>query len=278
MTDFSYLIKNFFVHKDFLVSDKIIPGTFGTPLLFIFESIVIFLAVGSALYISKRKDKVKPVLFYVWAVFCVWEVVIVLWDSFASLDKSFDFATNLSLYPCSIYLYAMPLVFRGGKKAQKMAYGYISTLGLLGAVTAFIYPARLIDYSCISFAGFHTLFYHGAMLFTFLAVMLSHMHSYRGISRWQDLFYASVPGLLLSIPANIINYSHINSDYMYFTGQFTLISQRFPNISKPKFTLIIYALYIIVPSLFYLPSYLCNLLSHFKIRYEENKILAENMG
>lgn len=277
MENLGYLVKNFFVHKDFLVSPERIPGTFGTPLLYIFEIVLISLVIGSAVYVSKRKDKVKPVLFYVWSVFCVWEIVIVLWDALASLDKSFDLASNLSLYPCSLYLYTMPFIFWGGKKAQRMACGYIATLGFLGAVTALIYPVRLMDYSCISFAGFHTLFYHGAILFTFFVLMLSHIHTYRGVSRWQELFYASVPGLLLSVPANIINYSPVNSDYMYFTGQFPILAKLLPNAPKIKVTLFIYALYIIIPALFYMPSYICHLLLELRLKAQEEELLAENI-
>lgn len=275
MTDLSVLIENFFVHKDFLPSDSAMPGTIGTPLLLAFEAVLIFAVVCSAFYISRRKSKVRSTLFSVWAVFCIWEVVIILWDVFSSLDKSFDFKYNLSLYPCSIYLYAMPFIFWGKNRVKRAACGYMATLGFLGASAALIYPVRLQDYSCISFVGFHTLFYHGAMLFTFLVIMLSHIHSYKGVCHWRDLFSASMPALLLSIPANIMNYSPINSDYMYFTGQFSLIYQRFPNIPRLEFTLLVYALYVIVPALFYLPSYLCHLAAEFKMRSSEDELLAE---
>ena len=72
------------------------------------------------------------------------------------------------------------------------------------------------------------------------------------LDAWWTPFLASIPGLLLSIPANIINYSPIPADYMYFTGQHPLSKAVFgSNASMKTVTIIMYFVYFIGPAVFY---------------------------
>ena len=149
----------------------------------------------------------------------------------------------------------MPFILWGKGAPRQMACGYMFTLGMMGAVVNFLYPiSRLTDYSCLSFAAFHTFAFHGSMLFTYLVMIRSGMHSYTTGGRWQALFYPSVFSLILSVPANLINYSPIDADYMYFKGQFPLLQSL--NLPPMTMTLILYGLYLMIPALFYLPDYL----------------------
>ena len=79
---------------------------------------------------------------------------------------------------------------------------------------------------------------------------------YTNIDRKRYLLLASVPTVLLSIPANILNYSPIEADYMYFTGKFILLQILFPRAPRPAITLLMYFLYIGIPPFFFLPSYI----------------------
>lgn len=257
MKDFGYVINNFFTHKDYLAPASQIPGTIFTPLQFVFEAVLLAIIIGSAIYVAKRKHLIKPVFTTIWILLVILEVLIVVWDSVSGKKKGFDFAVNLSLYPCSIFMYAMPFAIWGKGNVRKMACGYVCTLGLLGAAINYIYPvARLTTYSCISFAGFHTFFYHGSMLFTCLVMLISGYHRYTNVTHWWELFLPCVLSLIVSIPANIINYSSIDADYMYFRGKFPLLAQFLSGVSEVKITIAIYILYIVIPALFYLPSYL----------------------
>lgn len=259
MKDFNFLMNNFFTHKDYLPPADQIPGTLFTPLHFVFEAIVLLFLISSAVYVSKRKHLIKPVFTGILFTLLALEVAIVTWDSVAGKTIGFDLTTNLSLYPCSIFMYVMPFAIWGKGNVKKAACGYVCTLGLLGALINFIYPiARLMDYSCISFAAFHTFIYHGCMLFTCLVMLMSGYHRFTGVTRWWQMFLASLPGLLMSIPANIINYSPIQADYMYFTGQHFIVANIFKNSSPIQITCILYVLYLIVPACFYLPSWVCN--------------------
>ena len=258
MKDIHYVLENFFTHKDFLVPASQIPGTIFTPLHFIFAGSLFAFILCSALFLSRRKKLLKPVLAALWGVMVLWEFVIVYWNSTSGKIIGLDLQTDLSLYPCSLYLYTMPFVLWGKGNVKHACCGYLCTLGLLGAVVNFLFPlTKLVDYSCISFAGMHTFCFHGAMLFTFLCLVLSGYHRYDSVTSWQGLLLPSVPTLLLSIPANIVNYT-IGSDYMFFRGQFPVVARIFRNARPMVITLTLYLLYIVVPALFYLHGYLHN--------------------
>lgn len=259
MKDFHYVMQNFFTHKDYLVPANEIPGTLFTPLHFGIEAILLVLIFSGAVYVARHKKLIKPVFTTLWACLVIWEVAIISWDSLCGKTTGLDLTVNLSLYPCSIFMYAMPFAIWGHGLAKRMACGYVCTLGLLGAAVNFLYPiARLTNYSIISFAGFHTFFYHGTMLFTCIVMLLSGYHKYTKITHWWELFLPCVPSLLVSIPANIVNYSSINADYMYFRGDFPLLAKVMGGFSDVQITLILYVLYISIPALFYLPSYIAN--------------------
>ena len=143
---------------------------------------------------------------------------------------------------------------------KKIAYGYICTLGLLGASINFFYPATVLPtYSIISFAGFHTMFYHCSMLFIALTVILKGYNRYKA-EKWIDLLYPSVASLIMSVPVVIIDYA-LEVDYMWFRGTSMFLPSIFGDTPKPIVTVIIYLLYIIVPALFYLPSFIKNQIS-----------------
>lgn len=257
MQDLGYVLENFFTHKDFLVDASLIPGTLYTPLHFIFEAVLLVIIIMGVIYLNKHREYIKRTFTWIWVTLLVLEIAIIYWDSTAGKTVGLDLAESLSLYPCSIFLYTLPFVIWGKGLGKKIAFGYICTLGMLGAVLNFLYPiSRLTSYSCISFPGFHTFFFHGCMLFTYLVIVVTGMHRYDHIERAYELFCPCVASLLVSIPANIINYSSINADYMYFKGRFFIFEELLPNFSSLEITCLLYVLYIVIPALFYLPAYL----------------------
>ena len=142
---------------------------------------------------------------------------------------------------------------------RRAGCGYLCTLGLLGGTINFVYPATILgNYSCISFAGFHTFFYHGAIVFSALVVLLSGYHSYGGVTKWWQLLVPSIPFLALSVVANVVNFSPIGSDYMFFKLNsfiFAPIGAALPDIATVA---LVYFAYLLVHALQYLPSYVKN--------------------
>lgn len=271
MKDLSYVLENFFTHKDFLVAPELIPGTLGTPLHLVFETITILLIVTGSVWLARRKHLIKPVLAVLWVNLLVLEAAIIYWESTTGIHKGLDLQYGLSLYPCSIFMYAMPFALWGKGNAKKAACGYVCTLGLLGALVNFLYPfTRLADYSCLSFPAFHTFIYHGTMLFTCIVMLRSGYHRYSDMVCWSDLLLPCVPSLIVSVPANMLNYSPIHADYMYFTGQFPLLKVLMPGLEPVTITAILYVLYIFVPAMFYLPAFL-------RMRRQEQRELYDSV-
>ncbi len=258
MEKFIYMLKTFFTHKD-LTDDSMLVGTMFTPLHFIFSAFVLTIVIGFAILLWKKgSDKtVKKTFIILWIILLVWEATKILWETFASGEVRFELFGMLPLYPCSIIMYALPFAIWGNEIMKKCAYGYICTLGLLGATANFFYPATILpNYSAISFAGFHTFFYHGTMMFIALVVLLKKYHSYEA-KNWRELIYPSVPALIVSIPAVTIDYI-LKVDYMWFRGTSMFLPSIFGNTPKPIVTLIVYILYITVSALFFLPSFIKN--------------------
>ena len=140
------------------------------------------------------------------------------------------------------------------------ACGYLFTMGFLGAAINFVYPVNVLsNYSCISFMGFHTLFFHGTMLFSMLVMLISGYHRYDHIEKFSELILPALPMLIVSIPANILNFSPIGSDYMFFKANSFFLPAIFGGLSDGVTTVIAYLLYAILPGLFYLPGYIMNL-------------------
>ncbi len=271
MKDLHYVIQNFFTHKDYLAPAGQIPGTIGTPMSLVFETVLLAIIIAAAIHLSKHPNRIKPVFIVQWISLVVWEVVIIYWDSVSGKTIGWNLATNLSLYPCSIFMYAMPFAIWGKGVWKKIGCGYVVTLGFLGAAINFLYPvAKLTDYSCISFAAFHTFYFHGTMLFTWLVMLISGYHRYTNVTHWWELFLPCVLSLIVSIPSNIINYSAINADYMYFRGKFPIVAKIFSGVGEVKITMVLYVLYIFIPALFYLPSYI----SQKRKQLKKSKILT----
>ncbi len=253
------LFENFFTHKDFL-GGLDLPGRLFSPLHLVFSACVLALVVGLAVFLSKKSERTrKNVLLTIWVIFLVLEVVKTLYESFLGAEIRLEVSGVLPFYPCSIYLYALPFCFFKNEKVRSAACGYMFTVGLIGASINFVYPVNVLsNYSCISFMGFHTHFFHGAMLFTMLVMLLSGYHTYMSLTRWRDLLLPSIPVLIVSIPANIINFSPIGSDYMFFKCNSFFLPAIVGSLSDVVTTFIVYGVYIAVPALFYLPGVMLN--------------------
>ncbi len=253
------LFENFFTHKDYLGGLNL-PGKLFSPLHLIFSACVLALVVLLAVFVSKKSEKSRSkILLTLWAVMLVLEVVKTLFEAFLGTEVRLEVGGVLPFYPCSVYLYALPFCFSKNEKVRIAACGYMFTIGLVGAAINFVYPVNILsNYSCISFMGFHTHIFHGTMLFTMLVMLLSGYHNYRAVTSWKWLILPAIPMLIVSIPANIINFSPVNSDYMFFKCNSFFLPAIFGSLSDIKTTVIVYSVYIIFPILFYLPGLLIN--------------------
>lgn len=260
MYTFVDLIKNFFTHKDFLPSADKLPGTMFTPLHLIFATVVLCAVIGLGLLLAKKSERTIRITFGVlWATIVLLEVTKILWETFSGATVSLEWGGILPLYPCSIFMYAMPFAIFGKGRLRYMGCGYVCSLGLLGGTINFIYPATVLgNYSCISFAGFHTFLYHGTIVFCALVMLRSGYHSYKKAEKPLDLLLPAIPALGVSIVANLVNFSRIGSDYMFFKLSsfiFAPIGAATPDWFS---VMLVYVLYLFIHALPYLPYYFIN--------------------
>ncbi len=254
------LLRNFFTHKDFLPPPDQWPGTLFSPLQIGFCAAV---AVGIAYACSRCSQKSegtrKKVYFILWLIMLLSEPGIILWEAFSGKEFVITLENDLPFWPCSIFLFAAPFAIFGKGKVRYAACGYICTLGLLGGLVNFVYPATYLSrYSCISLAGFRTVFYHGSMVFTAVTMLLSGDHSYTGIRKIWQVLLPLVPTLIISVPALITNALVPQADYLFFKMQsffFAPIGAATPDWFS---ALLVYIIYLIIHCGPYLPSYLNN--------------------
>ncbi len=252
------LFPNFFTHKDFLPSAEQIPGTLFTPLHLVFAALLAAVVVFGALRLSQKSERViRRVFTALWALAVVLEVVKITWETYTGATVSFEWTGVLPLYPCSIFMYAMPLAIWGKGNVRRAGCGYVCTLGLLGGAINFVYPANILgNYSCLSFAGFHTFFYHGAIVFCALVMLLSRYHFYSPVSRWWQLLLPACPFLAVSVVANAVNFSPIGADYMFFKLNSFIFAPLGAALPDWLSVVIVYAAYLLIHGAPYLPAYI----------------------
>lgn len=260
MDTLAWLIKNFFTHKDFLPSADAIPGTLFTPLHFAFSAFCLVLAVVLCVRLSsKSENTLRKVYAAVWITAVVLEITKIIWETVSGLTVNFEWGGILPLYPCSIFLYALPFAVWGKGYVRYAACGYICTLGLLGGAINFIYPANILsNYSCISFAGFHTLFYHGVIVVCAVTMLASGYHSFKQARKWYHLFIPAIPFAAVSVAANAVNFSPIGSDYMFFKLNsffFAPIGAATPDWFSVA---AVYLVYLFIHAVPYFPFYIKN--------------------
>ncbi len=260
MNTIAELLGNYFTHKDFLPPASEIAGTIFTPLhiaMALCWAAVVALAVWR---VSKLPhDTIRRVFAVVWAVFVVFEVVIVLYEYLTSRDRVFEWTGSLSLYPCSIFLYAMPFAVWGKGRVRYAACGYVCSLGLLGGLINFVYPANVLShYSVLSFSGLHTFSYHSMLIFCALTMLHSGYHTYREARRWRDLLLPAVPCLAVSVVAHAVNFSPIDADYMFFKLNSFFFAPIGAATSDWLSVVMVYALYLFIHALPYLPHFVKN--------------------
>ena len=212
-----YILQNFFTHKDHLDPDMMIGKLF-SPLHFAVAGILLALIIVGAVLLSKRSERtIRTTFAIIWATLTVIDIFRMIWESTTGNRIGFEWGGNLPLYPCSIFMYAMPFAIWGHGKVRYSACGYLCTLGFFGGAINFVYPVNVLsNYSCISFAGINTLLYHGALVFCTLVMLMSGYHSFKSARKPIDLLLPAIPAFIVSLVAHMVNFSWINSDYMFF--------------------------------------------------------------
>jgi hypothetical protein len=213
-------------------------------------------------------DRIKRVFFIIWISVTVVEAAKLIWETFSGESVNFWLGGMLPLYPCSIFMYAMPLCIFGKGWVKRAGCGYLCTLGFLGGLINFAYPATIInDYSILSFPGIQTMAYHGALVLCTIVMIKSGYHSFGGVKHFYELLIPAIPALVMSVPANLVNFSSVGSDYMFFRLSSFFLAPIGAALPTGLCVVIAYALYLILHAIPYLPSYIS-----YKINTGKNKV------
>lgn len=251
------LLGNFFTHKDFLPPADQLPGTLFTPLHFLVSACWIALIVLTCVLLRGKGEKTLQKVFTgLWLTLVVMEAVKITWETCCGANVEFEWGGNLPLYPCSIFMYAMPFAIWGKGKVRYAACGYVCSLGLLGGAINFVYPANILsNYSCISFAGCHTLFYHGVLVLSAALMLMSGYHSYKNVTKARQLLLPAIPALAVSVVANAVNFSPIGSDYMFFKLNSFFFAPLGAATPDWLGVILVYGIYLLIHALPYLPAW-----------------------
>ncbi len=254
------LLSYFFTHKDYLPPADQLPGTMFTPLALGFAAVLLTVIIFAALWLANKDEKtIRIGMGGVWAFVTLFEIVKIVWESTTGNVIGLPLNNLLPLYPCSIFMYAMPFAIFGKGKVRYAGCGYVCTLGFLGGIINFVYPATVLgNYSCLSLAGLQTFFYHGALVFCTIVMIRSGYHSFKNARKPIDLLLPAIPALCVSVVANIVNFSPVGSDYMFFKMRSFFFASLGEALPPVLCVIIVYMIYLIIHAIPYLPCYFKN--------------------
>jgi hypothetical protein len=87
-------------------------------------------------------------------------------------------------------------------------------------------------------------------------MFLSGYHRFTNVKKWWELFLPSVPFLIVSVFANIVNFSPVDSDYMFFKLESFIFAPIGEATDDIVAVLIVYCVYITLQAIPYVPSYI----------------------
>ena len=89
-----------------------------------------------------------------------------------------------------------------------------------------------------------------------MLMQTSGYHRYTHMNKPWEMLLPAIPTMIVSIPANLVNYSPIGSDYMFFKCNSFFLPAVFGWLEDWQSTVILYVLYLLLPVVFYLPGML----------------------
>ncbi len=151
MFTFSDLLQNFFTHKDFLPPADQIPGTMFTPLHFLFALCLATAVILLGLFLSKKSEKsIRTVFACIWAVLVVLEFTKITWESVSGATVRVEWGGMMPLYPCSIFMYAMPLPFGDTGSCVMRPAAMFAPSGYSAPPSTLYIPPRCLEITPVS--------------------------------------------------------------------------------------------------------------------------------
>ena len=196
---------NFFTVEDWFNR----PGPYGFNLeRILFVLLCALLSVFVLIQVKNKGMDAKKTLIFFW-LFAVGIDLIkfVFYNAYVIVnDLGFD-QTELPLWTCSIYLFAMPLsLFSKNEKVKDACNGFICSISMLGGFINFLFSRE----SLFSFLGLHTFVYHFILLITPIVMLVSGYYK----PKFKDYVGAVLIFVIYAIPVFVFD-NIFQQDYMF---------------------------------------------------------------
>ncbi len=158
-----------------------------------------------------RHERVTAMLKAQFVIMLLLEIGKISWESYYDITtgRGFNYFGILPIYTCSLVMYSLPFAAWGKGLVKRAALSFLTTIGLLYGAIGVVYCNGLNFYPFWTFGAFYSLYFHSAMFFTGVFLLMTRFHELE----WKDALLALIPILLLSAIAIPVNYA-IGSDYM----------------------------------------------------------------
>ena len=158
-----------------------------------------------------RRERVTAMLKAQFVIMLLLEIGKISWESYYDITtgRGFKYFGILPIYTCSLVMYSLPFAAWGKGLVKRAALSFLTTIGLLYGAIGVVYCNGLNFYPFWTFGAFYSLYFHSAMFFTGVFLLMTRYHELE----WKDSLLALIPILLLSAVAIPVNYA-IGSDYM----------------------------------------------------------------
>ena len=199
----------------------------------IFIILALATCVAVPLLLRKKSPKtIKIVLICLWATALALDLIkyVQWWIGDAIGYGPFSVGTELPLYTCSIFLYAVPVaLFVRNDLIKRSLCAFLCTISLFGGLINFFLSFTLINNSLFSFYGLHTCLYHMMLLLVPMIMLITGYYR----PQWRDFVNAFVVFAIVAAPVFIFN-CIFTTDYMYLydgsdLAPFAVIADAMPH-------------------------------------------------
>ena len=194
-----------------------------------------FLFTGLVCVLTRKtpKRRVEIFLNVLLVVVPVLEAAKICWESYYDIHVyggQFNFSGLLPLYPCSLFLYALPLAAWAKGKPKDFALSFLTTMGVFFGLTNFVYLNVLKIYPLFTYASMVSFNYHFLMVFTGIFLQATGYYRPRlySVFKAEGLFalYALVPATVNYIGNRISPFEWFDYCFLYNGNSFPfLLSQ-----------------------------------------------------
>lgn len=205
---------NFFTYKGNM-PEGFTPAIFSIPhFVFLGITFVVFPLVFFLIKKFVKRDNVDLFLKIFSIIVVVLEIADITWESYYQINspKGFDFAGELPLYTCSLFIYALLAHAWGKGRVKEYSLSFLTTVSLVCGATGVVYCNGINNYPMWSLGAFYSLYFHCAMFEIGMFLLIS---GYKKLE-WMDTFKSWIPILILAIFATPVNYQYgaQGADYM----------------------------------------------------------------